>query len=332
MVLVMNTTEEDALLERGDAVAAAFLGPPSPRQPRGDQYCQVNHIVRNELEIARVHEVSLPPEKYYDALQADMAARHPKADRHVLAHLAEVEPWLDVCIASGFSLGASKTRGRILQTEMEVLGDRVHREGVEPLEHHTRAVTEWPAIVDESGMRRFMGNFNWVRKFAPRECAIPMAILTRQMKKGAIWPMPPDCEEAKRALQRMAKDFTNLAPIRRECGVGRQQVPGAGCRCVALRLGRKRVPTFDVQDSPQPPRPVVRPLLLAAELVAREKAGALRAARGCEAAAAPAWARARSLLYRSCARGTRRERSRSGQHHSALGCRHRKRRLCPVQS
>ena len=53
---------------------------------------------------------------------------------HVLEHCASLEPFFDICISSGFSLGASKSVGKIFQKEIEFLGDLVGRFGLRSTE------------------------------------------------------------------------------------------------------------------------------------------------------------------------------------------------------
>ena len=67
----------------------------------------VFHIVEEPGMVAHMADCEIPTEKYYDALAADMAARHPLAETWVLEHLASLEPFLDTSIVAGFSYGVS---------------------------------------------------------------------------------------------------------------------------------------------------------------------------------------------------------------------------------
>ena len=87
-----------------------------------------------------MHAVDLPPETYYVSLEEWRKKMFPNADPHVLDHCAALEPFLDVCIASGFSLGASKSAGKIFQPEITFLGDIVDRNGLKSTEEHLGAV------------------------------------------------------------------------------------------------------------------------------------------------------------------------------------------------
>ena len=96
--------------------------------------------------------------------------------------------------------GAKKSRGRIAQICFEWLGSICSREGMEACEHHLKAVREWGEISDISGMRRFLGNFNWVRQHFPHEFVLALPALTAQVKKSACWPMPQAAEDSKKYL------------------------------------------------------------------------------------------------------------------------------------
>ena len=95
-----------------------------------------------------MREVDFPTPVYYERLEADMQRRHPQADPFLLEHLTITEPFLDACIVSGLSLGASKSRGRIAQHALEFLGDVVGRDGIWSMELHFGAVHIWGDIED----------------------------------------------------------------------------------------------------------------------------------------------------------------------------------------
>ena len=128
---------------------------------------QVAHVCVDRPVLSKMLHCEFPPERYYDALAKDMQARHPRASAHMLEHCGVVESFLDLCIVSGFALGAAKTKGRIAQVEFEWLGSVCGRTGMEACDGHLAAVRNWADITDPSGMRRFLGNFNWVRGHFP---------------------------------------------------------------------------------------------------------------------------------------------------------------------
>ena len=85
---VLNVTQPMVALERGDLVGAAAARSCRPAEPPS-----VAHVWRNEDELQRIFEVEMPPREYYEALDADMRRRHPRADVHLLEHLAALEPF-----------------------------------------------------------------------------------------------------------------------------------------------------------------------------------------------------------------------------------------------
>ena len=82
----------------------------------------------------------------YERLEADMKRRRPNADPFLLERLAITKPFLDACIVSGFSLGASKSCLHIAQHALGFLGDNVGRLGIESTELHLDAVRHWGDI------------------------------------------------------------------------------------------------------------------------------------------------------------------------------------------
>ena len=65
----------------------------------------------------------MPSAYYYEKLNEDMRARYPEADRHLLEHLSVLEPFLHVCIVSGFSLGALKSADKLARKAILFLGE-----------------------------------------------------------------------------------------------------------------------------------------------------------------------------------------------------------------
>ncbi|HIL57533.1 MAG TPA: hypothetical protein EYG39_06465, partial [Rhodothermales bacterium] len=245
MVCVLNVLQPTVTLERGDVVAAGHWAP-APRSdpalaaaasaaggaplaagvgsfivspivvadaPVAGLAPSVAHVWRDDDELHRIYDVDVPSAAYYVALEADMARRHPLADPHVLAHLAVVEPFLDVCITSGFSLGARKSAGNILQKRVQFLGELVGRDGRESLDLHVDAIRNFSIVEDAPGMRRFLGNFGWVRPHYPKEVAIALPALTAQLRKDAVWPMPAAGVSSQRAIQAMASRLVKLAVL-----------------------------------------------------------------------------------------------------------------------
>ncbi len=227
MLLVANFAQPDVHLTRGDvigvarptygeepaeeaappAVAAASAYAASTSPP------EINHVQRKEEELQKLHEVDLPPESYYVNLEEWRKKKFPDADPHVLEHCASLEPFLDICIASGFSLGAAKSTGKIFQAEIEFLGDIVGREGLRSTEKHLDAVKHFGEVNDIEAMRRFLGAFGWVRKSYPKEVIVILPTLTAQLRKDALWPMPDAAQKAKLALQSLAIRAVLLATV-----------------------------------------------------------------------------------------------------------------------
>ena len=164
----------------------------------------VAHIWQDWDVLRDIAEVDVPPDGCYAALRRERAVAYPAAGEALLEHLDALEALLDVCIASGYSSGASKSRDRLCQPALESLGEVAGRDGLDACEHHLRIIKEWGDISDVSALRRFLGTFNWVRGHFPIEVQAAVAPLTSQLRKGAEFPLGPVQVKAKRAIQELA--------------------------------------------------------------------------------------------------------------------------------
>ena len=88
---------------------------------------EVFHIVEDPGGVEQLVDCEVPTEYYYERLAEDMARRHPKANRFLLEHLSELEPFLDVSILSGFSYGINKASVAFMTGSL--LGHQVGRDG-----------------------------------------------------------------------------------------------------------------------------------------------------------------------------------------------------------
>ena len=93
----------------------------------------------------------MPPAEYYEFLKQWRREQHPHADPHLLDHLDVLEPSLDLCIVSGFSLAAEKSRDKIAQHRIQVLGELVGRLGREATDHHLKTVRDFKIVEDVPG-------------------------------------------------------------------------------------------------------------------------------------------------------------------------------------
>ncbi len=97
--------------------------------------------------------------------------------------------------------------------KLEILGDDVGREGRQPLDCHVKAIREWSKLRDPTAVRRFLGNFQWVRKHFPLDYLAALPVLTAQLKKTAAWPPPPEMDKAQRLIQQLAERCVRLAVV-----------------------------------------------------------------------------------------------------------------------
>ena len=66
-----------------------------------------------------------------------------------------------MCAVSGFSLGATKSRGRLARVDLEILGDIVGREHITSTEAHLKTVQKnWGVIEDCATCADFLRTFS----------------------------------------------------------------------------------------------------------------------------------------------------------------------------
>ena len=181
MLLVMNRGVDTLTLDAGDIVAAAWEAP--LLEASGDV---LNHVIQDDGLIERIFEVELPPEEYYDLLAKDMRQRHPGANPFVLQHLESLEALMDVAEVTGFSFGASKAV--VLEVRIKLLGEYLDRYGRSSTEEHTRAITQWPPILEIGQLRQFLGTVNWVRSHLPAQFSQALKPVSPFLGK-AEWPL-----------------------------------------------------------------------------------------------------------------------------------------------
>ena len=100
-----------------------------------------------------------------------------------------------------------------MQKEVQFLGELVGREGRTSLDLHVDAIRNFSIAEDAPGMRRFLGNFGWVRPHYPKEVSIALPALTSQLRKDASWPMPAEAVASQRAIQAMAARLVRLSVL-----------------------------------------------------------------------------------------------------------------------
>ena len=136
--------------------------------------------------IAHMSDCEIPTEEYYQALNRDMRARHPKAAEWVMEHLESLEPFLDTSIVVGFSYGVSKAHIAVIKGSL--LGHIVSRDGASTDPERTAAIVDFAPLKDATQIRQFVGTTNWVRRYLSTAYATAVKILGEYMKPGAVIP------------------------------------------------------------------------------------------------------------------------------------------------
>ena len=238
MLMVVNVSDVDVFLERGDIVgyiqavhdqkirpAGEFSrtrvvstgsgGAPDICRPhtcgvgRAEEYA---HIITDEEDLDTMLEVELPTEHYYETLAADMRERHPRADPFLLEHLAATEPLLDTAIVSGFSFGVDKAH--VVQIQIKLLGEILSRVARTPTDEHRKAIINYPVpIPGVPELRRFLGVTNWTRLHQPAEFAQAAKHVTKYLQKGATWPMDEDGQRGIEAIKQLTARTIDLNAV-----------------------------------------------------------------------------------------------------------------------
>ncbi|MDA8584257.1 hypothetical protein N9L68_08470 [bacterium] len=69
-----------------------------------------------------IYEIDVPGPDYHASLRRFMKQTYQGASETVLEHLDSFEAFLDVCICSGYSLGATKSLDTLMQPSLQALG------------------------------------------------------------------------------------------------------------------------------------------------------------------------------------------------------------------
>ena len=162
LILVGNLDQGSVELTDGDVLGAVLFD--ASDCPESEELPGVAHVWQDWDTLLDISELEVPPATYYAALGASLKERYPSASKTVTEHLEALEAFLDVCIVSGYSLGAAKSLGCLMQPSLESLGEVCGRDGAQACEHHDPIIKEWGDIPDVSALRRFLGTSNWVRQ------------------------------------------------------------------------------------------------------------------------------------------------------------------------
>ena len=124
-----------------------------------------SRILRCRLEALRLRlrpRAQMQTRKmYYSLLRADMGARYPHVDPHLLDHLETLEAFLDTSIMAGVSFGTKKAK--LAVTEGELLGHVVGRKGASVQKSKTLAIVQFPPLKEK--VQQFLGCTNFLRYY-----------------------------------------------------------------------------------------------------------------------------------------------------------------------
>ena len=127
LALIANFDQPSVEVNKGDVVGAVLVATAGQSETTVEP--EVAHVWQDWDELHNVAEIDVPTVEYYEKLKAYMQAKFRGASECALEHLDALEALLDVCIAGGYALGASKSKDRLLQRALEALGELCGREG-----------------------------------------------------------------------------------------------------------------------------------------------------------------------------------------------------------
>ncbi|CAE7222588.1 pol [Symbiodinium necroappetens] len=159
---------------------------------------------------------SLPTDEYYSLLRADMGARHPKVDPHLLDHLETLEAFLDTSIMAGVSFGIEKAKIAVI--EGELLGHVVGRRGAPVQKEKTHAIVRFPPLKEKVQVQQFLGCTNFLRYYLQPQYAHCAKILGEYVKgkefpEAGLGPGESLGDLAVRAIKLMAKRTIELSVV-----------------------------------------------------------------------------------------------------------------------
>ena len=128
-------------------------------------------------------------------------------------HIAHLQEVLSRLHQAGLRLKVKKCR--FLRKEVPYLGHVVTRQGISPDPTKTDKMRDYPAPMDVSQVRQFLGLATYYRRFVPAfaKIASPLHAL---LKKGAVFDWIPECADAFSSL----KEALINAPVLAYHGVG----------------------------------------------------------------------------------------------------------------
>jgi len=100
---------------------------------------------------------------------------------------------------------------KLLQTKAELLGDFVGRDGREPSPERTKAIQDFPPLMEFRHLQGFLGCTNWVQGYLPQQYGALVKILGAWLKPGAKFPLDEKGLQAVKAIKKMVKDHISLA-------------------------------------------------------------------------------------------------------------------------
>ena len=116
------------------------------------------------------------------------------------AHLRKLDEVLHRLKEAGLRL--KKDKCRFMMSEVEYLGHRITRQGLQPSQEKVRAIREAPTPKKVAELRAFLGLVNYYGKFLPN-LSTTLSPLYKLLKKGAEWKWSSEQEAAVKQVKKI---------------------------------------------------------------------------------------------------------------------------------
>ena len=117
-------------------------------------------MVQDRSVIERLQAEEIPPDAYYEELDAALKAKFPHADPDLVDHAVQLAAAFDVATVFAMSFGVAKFQ--LAQARVKLVGELVGREGRSPNPEVVRAIKNWPPVRTLKDLQAFLGTTNYV--------------------------------------------------------------------------------------------------------------------------------------------------------------------------
>jgi hypothetical protein len=226
---VYNIQVIEEWIERGDIVALARDPTPAEvaylaaeaRAPdtEGTVGPTDRNKVNNLVELGDPTEIiaeDVPPDEYFNLLEADLRKRFPGADEDLYEHVVSIERYLWHCCAFGVSCKAKKAQ--LVRACANMLGEYLGRGVIYKDPAKSEAIRLMPYPNSLKTLQEFLGMFNYIRPRCVPSSGQWLHILKPWLRK-ADFPLTQAAKEAIDELKKLAVQQVAISALDEEAAV-----------------------------------------------------------------------------------------------------------------